>query len=454
MVVILVIGVLVVIGNLLRIKLVVSLIDDTDRKILQMSGDTVFTRQGGLASPDEYVKEYNPNNVEVGVTDEGKKFSFDFSTGLRACLITPVGGGKTFTIQAVTERVHKSGKFSVVILPDVKDEFSGMVKKAPQKQYQFYNTGEKPEGFPLISFKPNFFKTFRVPFPKSKNCFKLGFSVDDLNYSDVLDIFKINDLSPLQQALIQEMALKIQTGKLKISEYSQIIDYIEKFGKTLNVASRNNLKLKLKFFFDMKFFSEPVYNIVDILNKGYIVALNMEGFDNVGKDNGAPQVAVSIVHRVVFNARKTNELKKKKILIIMDEANRFVPAERQTGTKQDILESVEVSRAYGVSYFFAYQTVATVPPSILQNSRYIMVAQSAGTMAFVEAIKSSGIYRRALNTLQTHVARLKQRMTNFTILHEGKEKNIGRYCWLVIDKMQNRADIVYFYTPMSYKSVK
>ena len=393
--------------------------------------------------------------VEFGINNRGRlavkkfsKFALDFKTGVRITFIGKIGGGKTWAIRGLLERAYLSGKYAVAICPDFKDEYISSREPAPKGQYSFLAEDEKPVGIDkMVSFKPKFFKTFGVRVQNDKDADgllgkrkKLGFFVEDLSFSDLKEIFKVNDMTVNHANMVDELLLELKNKKVHIT-YESIIAAIDK-NPVLTASSKASLKFKLKSFFNIGFFGEPAYDPVALLNSDYIPILNLERFKEVDKDGGASFVAVSVWHRRVISGRESGELKKKRVLFVMDETNRLIPDSRFTSVKVDVLDGVEEKRGYGVSYVFSYQT-DIVPKEIMQNSNYVFVPFRAAKSAFKTAYTMTGVFKQHILRLDGHINHIKKRM-----------KAVGKHSMLVIDTNNDSEHIVQVFSPMSHHDTK
>lgn len=400
---------------------------------LEVDGNLAYSDLFNL-SKKEYELKYNKDNMSVGHDlQSGELFLFDLSEGFRMVLIAPVASGKTYMMRSVIDRIYDSDAYHMVFLTDVKNEFPESCKPVQTKFWNFYLKGETPRGMPVVSFRPVFFKEHKQGM--GGHSIPFGFRLSDLSGADFKTLVDYDDLPPLQKAIINNLSIKLRKHKNFIETKDDLDEFIEN-SEGLTRDSQLSLQLKLNSIFEDKFISKPYVDFIEFLNKGYLISINMTKFTNLGKTSKLPQLAVSIIRRSIATARIDKKLKKR-ILFVVDESNRFVPKDKDTSFKQDMIESVETERSYRIDYMFAYQTVSAVPESIMDNSRYVLVPYNAPTNVFKEAFKSTGVYRGAFNQMSRMIARLK------TVMKQTP------YSWLVIDRHKGKYNMVRFLSPKS-----
>jgi hypothetical protein len=123
-----------------------------------------------------------------------------------------------------------------------------------------------------------------------------------------------------------------------------------------------------------------INNPVEWASQKMVIALNMEGYQLFSKSGaGYPQVVVSIVIRQFLKARTAMVNKEKtkypvdRLFFFVDEANSFVPKNKEPSSKVEIIDSIKRDRRYGVYYALAYQSWGDIPDDVVTNSRYIFL---------------------------------------------------------------------------------
>lgn len=362
-------------------------------------------------------------------------YYIDISDAIRMIIIGAAGSGKTFLLRGLTDRLCKS-KYITIQLSDIKNEFYSSKYPVQPKFQENLAPNEKPQPTKLIVFRPTFFKSLNDKLPERNHW--LSFNINLLTRGDFLTLFNASEMPNNQKILMDvlftELKKELDAGQeFSLDLMNNIIDGIDE----VNDSTKQSLKFKLRPFETSNFYDKDyIRNIPYLLEKGYSIALNLEGFEEYEKSAfNFPAVMISLVHRSVVDARKNKTLNKS-VMISMDESVRFIGNDKNTSVKMDILEGVDINRRYDVSYSFVTQFIKDLPEKILKQSRYILLPATVDTSTIREALISTGI------------ARNQQFSTNQATYLKRTMMKV-KYSWCVLDRELGSYSIVKIFSPLS-----
>lgn len=371
---------------------------------------------------EAFVRDYGTKRVAIGVNIRSNKiFYVDLNHAVRIIFIGMPRSGKTFTLRGFVDRMKLAG-YDIFYLSDVKNEFISSSKPVQKKFHSLLLPGETPAGTKIITLRPTFFKHDKDEAPPEGN---VWYSPDlrEMKKSDFMTLFRAEDINSMNQRMIVD-GICDEIEKRKVSELTDIDAIIEETDAP--DASKMALKYKLvplkKSFFYEK---EHVKNLVNAFKNGYSVAINFENYEDYNKSIlEFPQVVYSLGLQIVIHARRENKIKP--VMIVVDEAPRFLPAESNPASKINTLESVERDGRYGVNFVFGVQDIKRCPPSLITTCRYIFLPYSADINTFKEVLTMCGFIRYAQNGNRDALF-LKKRMK--------------MYQWAIIDRWDTNLEI-------------
>lgn len=406
-----------------------------------MAIEDALLRYGGLKTysdmfnpPEDFIRKYNADSVTIGHSlRTNKECKLDVSEGYRAVLLGIVGSGKTFSMRSVAERMYLSGKYHVIFLSDVKNEFYSSNSPAPASQGNTFLRGEKPQGFPVFAIKPNYFKTYRCAIPEGQHGFSFKFT--DLEESDWKDLLSFHDLPPVQMAIVAKLIKTIVENPDEFNTTDQIKEFVRN-SEELDKHSRITLELKLSTILDSGFFGTNPFDIIELMQNDHMITLNLEFFERLGSKSLIVHSTLNIIRRMVVTARKEGRLKKR-VLMLVDESSRWLDKNKKSYAKEDMLDSVELDRRYRVDLWFVYQTFEDIDPKIFANMKYLFLPNSTPMEVFITAMKSFGYTRGTTITLRPRIEPIIKKMR--------KEK----YSWMLFSRSSPTYDILKFLSPLS-----
>ena len=298
----------------------------------------------------------------------------DVRDAFRACIIALTGTGKTFTIRRIVDEAFNSG-WSVAILPDAKDEYKSSKQPVQQEFKRKLPLGEEPKGLPMKIYRPFFFSNLGK-LPKDNEWASVD--ITDLTKIDFQTLCGYETLTDKQKTDLDNLWDIMQENDI-----SSVVEI-----KSVCVENNfNKLWNRIKFIetcglFDSRFKVNPV----DALKSRHVLVLNYDGFDKLDiKANSLDQVFLGIWLRWIEDAKGNNEISN--LLIVNDETARWVPKNGEPSCKKQILESVDVTRGKGVSWFFGIQRKKSVPKDLLDQCIYKFIPYNVKRELFEELLK-------------------------------------------------------------------
>lgn len=402
---------------------------DTFRK-LDVIGTKYF--QDSLIRREEKKASYGKKRVAVGVRKSNKKvFYLDLSDAIRAVVIGRAGSGKTFLLRGLADRTHKAG-YSILFLPDVKNEFHTSNQPVQEKFHHLLLPHERPEGMPVLSFRPTFFMQTDKSLPEDNYWYSPH--IAQISKADFFTLIGAHDMPPMQQVTLELLYTRLMRGvrknpRVTFELLKELLDDID-----LHPGTKASLQFKFSPLKDSHMIvEEHIKNPIRALQEGYSVALNLENFDQFGRTGfNYHETLMSIVFRTLIHARRAKKISP--FVVILDECSRFVHAEKRSSFRDQVEESVDVDRRYGVSLIFGTQELKKLPEVILRQCRYIFVPYSADVGTLRDAMMLGGLFRN------------QQVAVNATIRLKGR---LEKHDWVVIDMVEGVYDIVVPAAPLS-----
>ena len=386
----------------------------------------------GLLQEEIEERGYEKQRIPIGRERNGRIFYIDLSDALRMFILGKTGSGKTFFLRGISDRLFKAG-YEVVFLPDVKAEMKSSKDPVQKKFHDQLLPNEIPQGFPITTYRPTFFKQLNVQ--KATDDIWWSPRLTAMSKADFLTLLNAESLSIPQQVILEivyeEMRTRLQNDEeISFEDFDEIIDGIE----DITTAQKTSMKFKFRPLKTSSFVdSEHQVEILEDLEQHRMVALNMDYFDSFGRGGfGYAEVSVSIMLREVVNFCKSATCHK--AFIMTDEASRFIPADRNPSCKRDFMEAVDLFRRYGVSNVFATQELTKIPPEIVRQCRYVCIPYSATVGELKDVMVMAGAVRNVQNAM------------NQAISLKGR---LRRFDWVIFDTLVGSNVIIRPLSPLS-----
>lgn len=392
----------------------------------------------------EQKTKYSSNTVYIGRdNDMDELVGIDFSTAKQIQLIGATGDGKGWIARGMMDRFYWGGG-AVFVATDVKPEYYSSIRPN-KKEYGskgWYMENEVPRGLPIESYYPYFFtKMFNYSFKHSKPC---QLSLNDLNAYDFMTIVRIDEKHKSSTDI-----LYIWNDILEENGYVDLDVLNYKIDNDTAMDSRTKKRIKREIETVIKNgligdeYSET-FDIVKDINEDKIPILNLYGHSDLGAYNHYPCVFVAVMVRKLYSAKTSGKINmKKKVLIICDEARRFIPRLGEPSSKREFLAALELSRSCRMSFLFMFQNPWKVDPAIISQCRLTFVGHN------VEPPDLKQIIQMKIGRLSTtypmefinEVAELKSQMKR----HSDQQRD-----WMLIDSGVQESTIFKPFAPLSY----
>lgn len=398
-----------------------------------------------VEKPEEFT--YNKNHLILGRKSTGGLFFLDLSEACRMIFIGATRSGKSWLLRAMGDRLHQADQ-AVVYLTDVKDEFKSSRRPLQPKFHKLLLPNEKPQGLNIAVFRPTFFKTamrkvknektgqIEIPLPEGNGWYSVDIST--MTRSDFSTLLSISSMKETQQLLMGQVFDKFQEHVDTNGSIGFTIDHFIRWINELDAPEIQKQTLRNRILpLKQSFFFEPQYqrNFAKFIKAGWVTAINLEGFDNFGNDGYQfPQAIVGSAIRQIVNARRAGEIPP--TWIILDEAPRFIGADKDTTVRAIVEESVDLDTRYRINYALATQALISLPMRIVKQCRYIFVPATADVETIRDCLLSAGLTRNQQYSTNDSI-RLKREMAQHP------------HSWLVLDRSAQTRTIIVPLAPLS-----
>jgi hypothetical protein len=403
-------------------------LNDYNVESLRSTGTDYF--KDSLFPEEEETIEYSKERIPIGTKRDGNTYYYDLRIPSRCIFLGKTQTGKTYSMRSFADRLNLAG-YTQVFLPDVKDEYKSSRRPSQAKFRDNLLPGEKPCGMKIITLRPTFYKPFET-IPAQHNYY-YSENPNSLTRNDFMTLLNSEEMTSPQKTVLELLYEHIRREKAEFN-IEQIDGFLDELSEITN-SQRTSLKLKFRPLMSSQFYI-PRYerDIIGLLQKGMILSINMEGFDNFGKGGFLyPEVMVGLVLRKIINARRQKRIGP--VWVHVDEASRFIPVNRNPSCKNDFIESSQLDTRYGLYYSYAVQHLSMIPESIVSQCRYVFVPYTAEPMVIKEALEMTGLLK---NT---------QSGTNQAL---RLKRSLQKYDWAVFDKTNMTIDIIRFLSPLSW----
>jgi len=386
--------------------------------------------------------EYEIDNVPLGIDLElNDIFALDFSTSKRILVLGRTGSGKTILMSSLIDRLIYSGLrvFSV----DYKGEF--VYKYLPnndKRLIKYLLKGEKPAPINIMSLYP-IFLTKRITRKLAEHETYLQFSFRDLTADDFKTLLNIQDKdTSLINFIDYTFSEYVNKGKIKsLSEYIELIQQ----NKELHELAKRKLIAGIKALITEKVIGDEGDDLQldEWINEGIVINLNLKGMASYTTFSNPATTYLAILLRKLYTLKVEGRIKKKSHLVMMiDEAHKFIPNEANPSSKQEFLRLLDVARAERISLFYATQDYRRIPQTLINQANYIFIP--LGT----PLNEAKDLFKDVLAEEYTHPSTFPSKVAS--ILRKAtKYKSADSKVWIVLDK--DERDYVYLRptTPLS-----
>lgn len=300
--------------------------------------------------------------------------------------------GKTYYKRGIIDRLYAQNIYNIeqgivdrnniIVLTDVKNEFSS--SKNPTNKSGDFLPGENPVGLPIRVFRPFFLgkvaknEMFQIPLRK-------------LTYFDMLTVFDLMSerASPAQKTAMQTLSLMIQGHQITtLEDLKMVIQNME-----MSSITKNYFLSKINVLENNGVIGDTHnVNFGEVMKSGYIPVINWQGFEKMGRGvSGFPDVYVAIILRELMDIQRTGQLRGK-LWIVIDEIRRFCSSRGESVSGKEIIDAVQLSRAWNVFIIMGAQDIVGIPQTLIEQSKYILLPFNVDRPVAETILKTKGLY--------------------------------------------------------------
>lgn len=384
-----------------------------------------------LFKPKEEIATYSNDKLAIGKRRDGTVFYIDIKESIRVICLAPNRAGKTWIFRSEIDRLLMSDK-SCVYLTDFKDELKSSSEPLQQKFHHLLLKGEKPQGFETITLRPTFFKSLQEYNELAKGNIWYSVKLSDITQGDFKLLTGYYNLHPNQQITMDIIWENLK--KEKFTRWEQIDEIIDRMEDINDVSAmsmkRKFMPLKLSHFYE----EEHCRDIIPAIENGVVFGINYENFEAFGRENtGLVQAFNAMMLRKIIMARRAKRISRQ-IHIFIDEFTRVVPIDKETATKIEVQQSVQLDARYGINYWFAVQDLNLFPEDILTQCRYILLPHNASVPTIQKILMHTALTRYVQRSYQDAV---------------GVQQRMKKHDWLVVDRLLHSMEIISPLAPLS-----
>lgn len=313
-------------------------------------------------------------------------------SAFHSMILGKTGAGKTFYKRGLMDRLYAQNLYNIeqgfvdrnniMVLTDVKNEFISSLN--PTNKAGDFLPGEKPTSLPIKVFRPMFLGSekknipFQIPLRK-------------LTYFDMLTVFDMlsEKASPSQKMIMQTLASHIQSHQIQnIDDLRQEINDMTMSSVTKNFflskidVLENNMVIGDRFNVDFG----------EMMRSGYIPVINWQGFEKLGRGvSGFPDIYIAIILRELMDTQRTGQIHGR-LWLIIDEIRRFCSSRSESVSGKEIIDAVQLSRAWNVFIIMGAQDIVGIPSTLIEQSKYIFLPFNVDRPVAETILKMKGLY--------------------------------------------------------------
>jgi hypothetical protein len=361
---------------------------------------------------------------------ERSEFNLDMRGVCRMSVFGATGSGKTMLIRRICDFGYGSG-FYIVYMTDVKDEMKS--SKKPQKRFaNKLATNDMPAGMNMVVYRAMFFNEyFNEDTPRDNEPFQLKYK--DLTLNDILAVLNFNTPQTVDHANVVSLHYN------NVENFEKLRELVMKDEKVTN-AMKTKIARRIDTIIKYRFCSrEGQGNFVQDLKEGKAVIFNHTGYEDIVKGEyvNIPLVFFSVVMRLVKQAKESVLDKKRRMLMVIDEAPVFL---RFDSTKEEIMRAVNQWRYLGIYVLFAGQKVELIPDWVMTQSRYVFLAHNTDLQSYILTLK----YK------QKYIYHPSEHKDASDVIRSLKfRRDTGEREWLMIDDLAKEEIIFFNYVSLS-----
>lgn len=360
-----------------------------------------------------------------------KDLYIDVSESFIGIILGMRGSGKTFLERRFLDLAINSG-FACFIPFDIKNEIISSREPASTKYSKLLASLEEPRGANIRAFYPSYLGDA----PKHNEFFQISF--EDMNYSDLMTIFKrsasVAENSAAQAGALMYLFDLIRDGR--IVDWETFIEELD-IAEEIMPATKRTIKLTAQTLMRNHVVGDDYpLDVVEVLNSGATLVLDLLDYEDMGINLASSYAA--ILMRKIMAARR-QRLITKPMFWLLDEAHEFCSEKKQLSSTEETIGCANKSRSWGISMLIATQNLEELPQRIVNQAQYKFLPQNISFDVLKQTLKSSSMLEWDRDSYNEAIS-----------LHRSlKRKSNGEREWLMIDVVSKESTAFFPYGPMS-----
>jgi len=319
-------------------------------------------------------------------------------------ILAMTGAGKSHTVSVIIEELSMNIDLPIVIFDPHGEYSSMMIPRRRLSNPDDFEKARKVASKIKILVPGETYKAyedfFERKFGRRREVTKLSFHYADLDFTQIYHLLSSIYGLTQAQARILEKAWDDVRYKYEINGFitkDDIFDTIRKRveGRGEEIAYQT-LKNKLELLFRRPYFGESKFRIHEIIKKGQISVIDLSGLEAVDQ-----QVVASIIAREIFEARKRRDRRMPPVLLILEEAHKFIPSGFSTASSSTFKRIAAEGRKFLVGLGIISQRPSKLDADVLSqcNTQIIMRLINPNDQNYVKNV-SEGISSSDLETIR------------------------------------------------------
>lgn len=299
----------------------------------------------------------------------------------------------TWTLKELVSRLFDGG-MGIIHLSDVKNDFANIGHgDGIQKNKMNLLKNEQRKSIPVNMMVPRFLaEDYHDGIPSSDHFHKFSYSISDLSESDFLQLLKADSTSARNIAI----ALYEQVEEGEADNITDLINFLEEDEsmEDVNTMAKRSMKSTLESIKKQGVVSNRGQKSpVDYMDDS-VVAIAFENYDRYKRKSIEKlELQISITIRKILDKIREKETDKEQYLLVVDEAHAFATDSRDSISTDDIIDAVDLGRAYGLPMAFATQKYTDLASGIRTQCNKFLLSQNITVEERRVILKETGHYK-------------------------------------------------------------